>query len=73
MIEHIAGLTSLESLDVGSTLMTDVGLERLTSLTNLWALIMGGNELGDAGMQALRLRHDYQLGTAETARLWTYR
>ena len=44
----------LESLDVGSTLMTDVGLERLTSLTNLRALTMGGNELGDAGMQALR-------------------
>jgi Leucine-rich repeat (LRR) protein len=49
-----AGLTLLESLDVGSTLMTDVGLERLTSLTNLRALTMGGNELGDAGMQALR-------------------
>ena len=42
-LEHIAGLTLLESLDVGSTLMTDVGLERLTSLTNLRALTMGGN------------------------------
>ena len=40
--------------DVGSTLMTDVGLERLTSLTNLKELTMGGNELGDAGLQALR-------------------
>jgi internalin A len=46
--------TLLESLDVGATLMTDVGLERLTSLTNLRSLTMGGNELGDAGMQALR-------------------
>jgi len=46
--------TLLESLDVGATLMTDVGLERLTSLMNLRSLTMGGNELGDAGMQALR-------------------
>ena len=53
-LEHISGLTSLESLDVGSTLMTDVGLERLTMLTNLKELTMGGNELGDAGLQALR-------------------
>ena len=29
-LEHIAGITALESLNVGSTLMTDVGLERLT-------------------------------------------
>ena len=31
-LEHIAGISALESLNVGSTLMTDVGLERLTSL-----------------------------------------
>jgi hypothetical protein len=40
-LEHIAGLTLLESLDVGSTLMTDVGLERLTSwasLITVWRL-----------------------------------
>jgi internalin A len=46
--------TALESLNVGSTLMTDVGLERLTTLPNLKELTMGGNELGDAGLQALR-------------------
>ncbi len=31
-LEHISGITSLESVNVGSTLMTDVGLERLTTL-----------------------------------------
>ena len=35
-------------------MMTDVGLERLTTLPNLKELTMGGNELGDAGLQALR-------------------
>jgi hypothetical protein len=35
-------------------MMTDVGLERLTTLTNLKELTMGANEFGDAGLQALR-------------------
>src|SRR5271157_2275707 len=37
-LNAIAGLPLLESLDVGSTLMTDLGLERLTSPKNLRAL-----------------------------------
>jgi Leucine Rich repeat len=35
-------------------MVTDVGLERLTSLPNLKELTLGGNKLGDAGLQALR-------------------
>jgi hypothetical protein len=35
-------------------MITDVGLERLTSMPNLKSLTMGGNKLGDAGLQALR-------------------
>ena len=38
----------------GPAMVTDVGLERLTSLPNLKELTIGGNELGDAGLQALR-------------------
>jgi Leucine-rich repeat (LRR) protein len=53
-LEHISGITSLESLNVGSTMLTDVGLERITTLPNLKELTMGGTELGDAGLQALR-------------------
>lgn len=53
-LDHIAGITTLETLDVGSVMLTDVSLERLTVLPNLKALSIGGNELGDAGLQALR-------------------
>ena len=53
-LDHIAGITTLETLDVGSVMLTDVSLERLTVLPNLKSLSIGGNELGDAGLQALR-------------------
>ena len=53
-LEHISGITTLETLDAGSIMLTDVGLERLTALPNLKQLTIGGNELGDAGLQALR-------------------
>jgi internalin A len=53
-LEHISGITTLESLDMGSTMLTNIGLERLTTLPNLKQLTMGGTELGDAGLQALR-------------------
>ena len=53
-LDHIAGITTLETLDVGSVMLTDVSLERLTVLPHLKALSIGGNELGDAGLQALR-------------------
>jgi hypothetical protein len=53
-LEHIAGIATLETLDLGSIMLTDVALERLTVLPNLKSLSIGGNELGDAGLQALR-------------------
>lgn len=53
-LDHIAGITTLESIDAGSIMLTDVGPERLTVLPNLKSLSLGGNEIGDAGMQALR-------------------
>ena len=33
-------------------MVTDVGIERLTTLPNLKELTMGGNKFGDAGLQA---------------------
>ena len=53
-LEHISGITTLESVNAGSAVMTDVGIERLIPLTNLKELTIGGNEIGDAGLQALR-------------------
>ena len=53
-LDHIAGITTLETVDAGSIMLTDVGPERLTVLPNLKSLSIGGNEIGDAGMQALR-------------------
>src|SRR6266567_708260 len=45
-LDHIAGIASLVSVNAGSAMVTDVGLERLTSLPNLKELTIGGNELG---------------------------
>ena len=53
-LEHISGIATLESVNIGTAMITDVGIERLVSLPNLKELTMGGNELGDAGLQALR-------------------
>jgi internalin A len=53
-LEHIAAISTIETLDLGSVMLTDVALERLTALPNLKELTIGGNELGDAGLQALR-------------------
>jgi internalin A len=53
-LEHISGITTLESVNIGSANVTDVGIERLVSLPNLKELTLGGNQFGDAGLQALR-------------------
>ncbi len=53
-LEHISGIATLESLNIGSGMVTDIGLERLTSLPNLKELTIGGNKLTDASLQALR-------------------
>src|SRR4029434_10450873 len=44
-LEHLANVTTLESLDVGFAQITDVGLDRLTPLPNLKGLVIGGNKL----------------------------
>lgn len=53
-LEHLANVTTLESLDIGYAQITDVGLDRLTALPNLKELNLGGNKLTDAGLQSLR-------------------
>ena len=53
-LEMLAGVTSLEALDIGYAQLTDVGLDHLTSLTRLRELSMGGNKLTDNGLQFLR-------------------
>ncbi|MFN0108142.1 MAG: leucine-rich repeat domain-containing protein [Blastocatellia bacterium] len=53
-LEHLANVTTLESIDVGFAQITDVGLDRLTPLVNLKELVVGGNKLTDVGLQALR-------------------
>src|SRR5438309_31601 len=44
-LEHISGITTLEYLNAGSAMITDVGIERLAVLPNLKELTIGGNEL----------------------------
>jgi|SRR5262245_3310214 len=53
-LEHLANVTTLESLDAGFAQITDVGLDHLTSLPNLKELLIGGNKLTDNGLQSLR-------------------
>lgn len=53
-LRHLAGVSSLESLDVGYAQITDAGLGALTSLPNLKELTIGGNKLTDTGLQPLR-------------------
>ena len=53
-LQHLSGVTSLESLDIGFVQVTDVGLDALTALPNLKELAIGGNKLTDVGLQPLR-------------------
>src|SRR5438874_1244244 len=53
-LECLAGVPTLESLDIGWAQITDTGLNHLTPLTNLRHLTMGGNKLTDAALQFLR-------------------
>jgi len=75
-LEHLANVTTLESIDVGFAQITDVGLDRLTPLVNLKELVVGGNKLTDMGLQALRqlpsLTHLSLGGSQRTdSGLWT--
>src|SRR5205823_932973 len=53
-LEHLAGISSLESLDIGFAQVTDSGLDNLASLSNLKEIMIGGNKLTDSGLQLLR-------------------
>jgi len=53
-LEMLAGVQSLESLDVGFAQLTDVGPEHLTALNNLRELAIGGNKLTASGLEFLR-------------------
>jgi len=53
-LEFLAGVPTLEWLDISSAQITDTGLEQLSALTNLKWLAMGGNKLTDASLQFLR-------------------
>jgi Leucine-rich repeat (LRR) protein len=53
-LQHLSGMNTLESLDIGFVQVTDVGLDQLTNLSNLRELMLGGNKLSDVGLQSLR-------------------
>jgi Leucine-rich repeat (LRR) protein len=53
-LQHLSGMNTLESLDIGFVQVTDVGLDQLSSLSNLKELMLGGNKLSDVGLQSLR-------------------
>jgi Leucine-rich repeat (LRR) protein len=53
-LEHLAGIETLESIDVGFAQITDVGPDRLAGLPHLKELTLGGNKLTDVGLQPLR-------------------
>jgi Leucine-rich repeat (LRR) protein len=53
-LEVLAGITTIEWLDIGWAQVTDTGLDHLSSLTNVRSLTMGGNKLTDSALQFLR-------------------
>ena len=53
-LEAVAGIPSLEALDIGFAQLTDAGLDYLTTMGNLRELRMGGNKLTDTSLQFLR-------------------
>jgi internalin A len=53
-LQHLSGMSTLESLDIGFVQVTDVGLDQLTYLPSLTELMLGGNKLSDVGLQSLR-------------------
>jgi len=55
VFEHLAGLTSLESLDVGFSLVNDERFDRLASLERLHYFAFGGNKLTGRCLPLLRL------------------
>lgn len=52
-LDHVRGLTSLQTLGLGNTQDTDAGLARLR-LTGLQQLFLGGSQVTDAGLAQLQ-------------------
>ena len=53
-LEHLKGLTQLQSLNLMSTKVTDAGLEHLKGLTQLRSLDLGNTKVTDAGLEHLK-------------------
>ena len=52
-IEHLKGLTALQTLELGQTKVADAGLEHLKGLTALQTLYLGGTQVTNAGVAEL--------------------
>ena len=53
-LQHLAGLTRLEWLELSQTQVTDAGLQHLAGLTGLRRLDLSQTQVTDAGVAALR-------------------
>ena len=53
-LEHLRGLTQLQSLDLWDTQITDAGLANLKGLSKLQSLELGSTQVRDAGLEHLR-------------------
>jgi hypothetical protein len=67
---HLKGLTSLQTLDLNGTKVTDAGLEHLKGLTNLHSLHLGKTKVTDTGLVHLKgmtSLHSLHLGKTKVA------
>ena len=53
-MEHLKGLTQLQTLDLSFTEVGDAGLQYLRGLTQLQLLYLIGTKVSDAGVSDLR-------------------
>ncbi len=53
-LEHLKGLTSLQTLDLGDTFVSDAGLEHLKGLTSLQNLSLWDTKVTDEGVKKLQ-------------------
>jgi hypothetical protein len=53
-LNHLKGLTNLQTLDLANSQITDAGLEHLKVLENLQDLHLGNTQVGDAGLEHLK-------------------
>jgi hypothetical protein len=53
-LNHLKGLTNLQTLDLANSQITDTGLEHLKGLKHLEDLHLGNTQIGDAGLKHLK-------------------